>query len=120
VQALAETFKSGVVLGCNDYRKSVHAERLGEKNLLCVLMSEYKPYACASFENVEEASGFGKSNLSIETEAFKSYEKPLFEFRKKRPYEKGKKKRKKGKRYPLGVVWKSQVIRNCNSELLPD
>jgi hypothetical protein len=82
-------------------------------------MSEYKPYACASFENVDETNSFDRSNLSVGTEAYKSYEKPHFEFRKRRPYEKGKKKRKKGKRDPLGL-WKSTGVRKCHFERIPN
>ncbi|HVP16589.1 MAG TPA: hypothetical protein VMT42_04410 [candidate division Zixibacteria bacterium] len=83
-------------------------------------MSEYKPCALAFFEKVDESGSFGRRNLSVGTEAVKGCEKTHFEFRKKRPYERGKKKRKKGKRDPVSLLWKGTDVKNCSYEHLPD
>lgn len=119
--AVAETFKSivvdvGVIIASLWTRGD-----MGEKNLLVVLMSEYTPCALALFEDIDESVSFGRRNLSVGTEAFKGWEKTHFEFRKKRPYERGKKKRKKGKRGPISLLWKgAEDVKNCNSEHLPN
>ena len=91
-----------------------------EKNRLVVFMSEYKPYARAIFESIDESGSFGMHYLSVGIEAFVDCERMHLEFRKKRPYERGKKKRKKGKRDPIRLLWKSTDVKNCNSEHSPD
>ncbi|MGA2310478.1 MAG: hypothetical protein ABSG57_13145 [Candidatus Bathyarchaeia archaeon] len=83
-------------------------------------MSEYKPCALTSFDSIDELSNFGKRDLSVGTEAIKSCGKMHFEFRKKRPYERGKKKRKKGKRDPISLLCNGTLAKNCNSKHLPD
>jgi hypothetical protein len=92
----------------------------GEKNLLVVVMCEYKPCALAFLENIDGSGGLGKRRLSVGTEAVNCCEKTHFESRKKRPFERGKKKRRKGKRDPLSLLWKSTYVKNCNSEHLPN
>jgi hypothetical protein len=83
-------------------------------------MSEYKPCALTSFGDFNEVSNFCKRDLSVGTGAVKSCGKMHFEFRKKRPYEKGKKKRKKGKRDPISLLCNGTRAKNCSSKHLPD
>jgi len=68
-------------------------------------MSEYKPCALTFLDGTSQLSSFDKGGLSIGIGAVKSCGKMHFEFRKKRPYERGKKKRKKGKRDPLDLLF---------------
>ena len=83
-------------------------------------MSEYKPCAFTSHDDFHELSDFGKRDLSFGTDAVKSRGKRHFEFRKKRPYERGKKKRRKGKRDPLSLLCNGARAEDCNFECLPD
>ena len=83
-------------------------------------MSEYKPCAFTSLDDFHELSNFGKRDISFGTEAVKSCGKTHFEFRKKRPYERGKKKRRKGKRDPISLVCNGARANDCSSEYLPD
>jgi hypothetical protein len=83
-------------------------------------MSEYKPCALTSLDDFNELGDFGKRDLSVETEAVNSCGKMHFEFRKKRPYERGKKKRKKGKRDPISLICTGTRAKDCNSKHLPD
>jgi len=70
-------------------------------------MSEYKTCALTFFDDISQLSGFGKGRLSVGAGAVKSSGKMHLEFRKKRPYERGKKRRKKGKRDPLSLLFNS-------------
>jgi len=83
-------------------------------------MSEYKPCACISFDEFYELGDFGKHDLSFGTGVVKSCGKSHFEFRKKRPYERGRKKRRKGKRDPISLLCNGARAKNCNSEYLLD
>jgi hypothetical protein len=56
---------------------------------------------------------YSNCNLPIEIKALESCEEMYFENRKKRPQERGKKKRKKGKRNPIGLVWNIAHARSC-------
>jgi len=94
--------------------------KLGKKDLLVVLMSECKPCAFTSFDDANRLSNFGKRDLSAGAEAVKSCGKTHFEFRKKRPYETGRKKRKKGKRDPISLLCNGAHSENCNFKHFPD
>ncbi|MGD0979124.1 MAG: hypothetical protein ABR962_08295 [Candidatus Bathyarchaeia archaeon] len=83
-------------------------------------MSEYKPCALTFFDDISELSNYGKRDFSVGTGAVKSCGKMHFEFRKKRPYERGKKKRKKGKRDPISLLCNGTRVKDCNFKHLPD
>lgn len=80
-------------------------------------MSECKPCTLTSFDDIGGLSNFGKRDLSVGTEAVKSCGKIHFEFRKKRPYERGRKKRRKGKRDPISLLCSGTRAKDSN---LPD
>jgi hypothetical protein len=77
-------------------------------------MSENKLCATTCSDNMSKSSDFSNCSLSIGTWAAKSWRDVYFESRKKRPQEKGRKKRKKGKRNPPDLLWNSMQARNCN------
>ena len=76
-----------------------------------------------SFRQSRGRLGFAKSMCIARTDAvtagaIESYEDMYFENRKKRPQERGRKKRRKGKWDPLDRLWNSANSKNCSSEHL--
>jgi hypothetical protein len=61
-----------------------------------------------------KSSGFSNCSLSMGTWAVESWKDMYFESRKKRPQDRGKKKRRKGKRIPTDLVWNKAQARNCS------
>lgn len=81
------------------------------------------PNCDVSFEPLMCRLGFVKSNDftiadAVMAVAIKHHENTYFENRKRRPQERGRKKRRKGKLNPIDRLWNSANSKNCSSRRL--